>query len=78
MEAIPSKERADIEKRKDALEALLQSSDEYLTEDEKTVKAVKIITQLKTTSQNVGSYKRHTDDALKICKGSDIAIYLDT
>ena len=78
LEAILSKERANIEKRKDSIETLLQSSDEYLTEDEKTAKSVKISTQLKTIAQTVNSYKRHTDDVLKICKGSDVATYLDT
>ena len=53
LEAILSKERANIEKRKDSIETLLQTSDEFLTEDEKTAKSVKISTQIKTITQTV-------------------------
>ena len=78
LEAILSKERSNIEKRKDALETLLQMNEDYLTEEERAVKSVKISTQLKTIAQTVGSFKRHTDDVLKICKGADVEGYLDT
>ena len=67
-----------MKKRKDALETLLQMKEDYLTQEERTAKSVKISTQLKTIAQTVGSFKRHTDDVLKICKGADVEGYLDT
>ena len=51
LEAILSKEQSNIEKRKDALETLLQMNEDYLAEEERTAKSVKISTQLKTIAR---------------------------
>lgn len=53
-----SQERANIEKRKMALENLMDYSEEYFTNQEKTAKGVKINTQLKTINQTVSSFKK--------------------
>ena len=55
----------------------MDSGDEYLTEEEKIAKSVKI-SKIKTITQTVSSFKKHTGDILKICNGADVATYLET
>ena len=67
-----SREKAGIEKRKEKIEESLQTDIEFFTDAEKTNTSIKIQTQLKSVGQAVQSFKKHTEDIIRICAGGEV------
>ena len=72
-----SREKAGIEKRKEKIDELLQTDTEFLTDAEKTTTSIKIQTQLKSLGQSVQSFKKHTEDIIRICAGGEVEKFQD-